>query len=295
MEKILVTGANGQLGNSIKELISKSNFDHYHFDFVDLNEINLADESAIRTYFSKHHFTAVLNCAAYTAVDLAETETEICYKINADAVGIIAQECKKQNALLIHISTDYVFSGNGISPYLPENETDPQNIYGKSKLLGEKLAFENNPKTIVIRTAWVYSPYGKNFVKTMKFLFENKEEISVVADQKGIPTLAIDLAEAMLTILESKKEIYGVYHYTNANQTDWFEFATEIKNALAEKIAPETLKIQKINAISTAEYPTPAQRPMYSVLDLAKIQNDFNVKVYDWKESLHKMFKNSDI
>ncbi|MCB9202134.1 MAG: dTDP-4-dehydrorhamnose reductase [Flavobacteriales bacterium] len=286
MKNVLVTGANGQLGSSIKKL--SSNYGNYNFIFTDVDNLDLTSEDAIRNCFQETQFYAVLNCAAYTAVDLAETEQELSNKINAESVRIIAEECKKQDALLIHISTDYVFDGDGTKPYVPTDRTNPQNVYGKTKLLGEQYAKENNPKTVIIRTAWVYSPYGKNFVKTMQYLFDNKDEISVVADQKGIPTLAEDLAEAMLTILESKEYKYGVYHYTNSEPTNWYEFALEIKKLTEEKLGAK-LKINKINSIPTSQYPTPAKRPMYSVLDCSKINEDYNVTLYNWKESLRKM------
>jgi dTDP-4-dehydrorhamnose reductase len=286
--KILVTGSEGQLGNSIKEWISTNNYQLSDFVFIDLKEVDLSNELAIRDFFAKNFFDFVFNCAAYTAVDAAESSLEIAYMINSKAVRIIAEECKKQNAILIHISTDYVFNGNSIIPYQVDDQTNPQNIYGKSKLSGEQLAFEENPKTIVIRTAWVYSPYGKNFVKTMLSLFKTKEEISVVSDQKGIPTLAIDLAEAMIKISESENFKFGIYHYTNLEETTWFDFASEIFK-LAKQENREVL-LQKINKITTKDYPTPAQRPMYSVLNCSKIFNDYRVNLYSWKESLEKVF-----
>ena len=286
--KILVTGSEGQLGNSIKEWISTNNYQLSDFVFIDLKEFDLSNELAIRDFFAKNSFDFVFNCAAYTAVDAAESSLEIAYMINSKAVRIIAEECKKQNAILIHISTDYVFNGNSIIPYQVDDQTNPQNIYGKSKLSGEQLAFEENPKTIVIRTAWVYSPYGKNFVKTMLSLFKTKEEISVVSDQKGIPTLAIDLAEAMIKISESENFKFGIYHYTNLEETTWFDFASEIFK-LAKQENREVL-LQKINKITTKDYPTPAQRPMYSVLNCSKIFNDYRVNLYSWKESLEKVF-----
>lgn len=286
MIKVLVTGKNGQLSSSIQYL--SNNEKHIKFIFTDIKELNLTEETKIRNFFINQSFDYVINCAAYTEIDLAEYKKELNYKINAKAVQILAEESKKQNSTFIHISTDYIFDGNQNTPYFPESKTNPKNEYGKAKLIGEISALENNPKTIIIRTSWMYSPYRKNFVKTMKFLFENKEEISVVSDQYGIPTLAIDLAEAILTIINSSRKNYGIYHYSNSKSTNWYEFAIEIKNQL-QTISFNSLKIKKINAVTTKDYPTIASRPMYSVLDLYKIQKDYFVKIYNWKESLSKI------
>lgn len=286
--KILVTGGEGQLGSSIKEWISTNNYQLSDFTFIDLKEVDLSNEESIRNFFTTNSFDFVFNCAAFTAVDVAESSSEISYLINAKAVEIIAEESAKQNAVLIHISTDYVFDGNSTIPYQVDDSTNPKNVYGKSKLLGEQLAIEKNNRTIVIRTAWVYSPYGKNFVKTMLNLFKTKDEISVVSDQKGIPTLAIDLAETMIKISESKDLKFGIYHYTNLEKTTWFDFASEILKLANEE--NREIKLQKINKITTEHYPTPAKRPMYSVLNCEKISTDYQVNLYNWKESLKKVF-----
>ena len=222
----------------------------------------------------------LINCAAYTAVDKAETDKELAFAINADAVKYLAQACTDSGVKFIHISTDYVFNGNGKEPYKENDALSPINVYGESKLKGEKEAIAGNRDVIIIRTAWVYSAYGSNFVKTMLRLMKSKREINVVADQVGSPTYAHDLAEAILQIISSGKWVEGIYHFTNNGVISWFDFANEIKNLTSLDC--------KVNPIPTEKYPTPAKRPKYSVLDKTKIQQTFGIKLKDWKESLKK-------
>lgn len=273
---ILVTGSNGQLGSELKELAFS--YPQFHFVFLDRPELPINDKIAVEKTFSEHQPAYLINCAAYTAVDKAEIEKELTYDINGTAVGILASASKQHGTKLIHISTDYVFNGNASTPLKETDEIEPINIYGASKLMGERLAFENNPGSVVIRTSWVYSCYGRNFVKTMIRLMNEKESIGVVNDQIGSPTYAADLAEAIMQIIGSGKWQPGIYNYSNEGAISWFDFANEIKRLIQSEC--------KINALTTEQFPTPAKRPKYAVLDKAKIQQTFSIKLKDWKESL---------
>lgn len=277
---ILVTGANGQLGKELQALALR--FAEYHFLFVSKDELNIADLAALESCFSKQQINFCINCAAYTAVDKAETEQENAFLINGDAVGNLAVVCGNNNTRLIHISTDYVFNGTANEPYKETDQTNPVSIYGKSKLQGEEAAINNCPSTIIIRTAWVYSSFGNNFVKTMLRLMKESESINVVSDQIGCPTYAADLAAAIMQIIASgkSKENSGIYHYSNAGITNWHEFAVAIKKFSGSNCA--------VNPITTAEYPTAAKRPAYSVLDTTKIKNAFGIAIPAWEESLEK-------
>ncbi len=276
----MVTGANGQMGNELQVLAA--GFADYRFLFVTKEDLNIADASASDKYFSEHAIDFCINCAAYTAVDKAETEQENAFVINATAVATLATVCKKNNTQLIHISTDYVFDGTASQPYKETDKTNPVNVYGKSKLQGEELAMQNAPSTIIIRTAWLYSSFKANFVKTMLRLMKEKESINVVSDQFGCPTYAADLAAAIMQIIVSgkSKEYPGIYHYTNAGITNWFEFALAIKKLSGSNCI--------INPITSAEYPTEAKRPAYSVLDTSKIKETFGLIIPEWENSLQK-------
>lgn len=274
--KILVTGGNGQLGNELRDLASL--YPQYEFVFTDLPELSITDKDVVENFFKEVRPAYLINCAAYTAVDKAESEKEINDLINGTAVGILANVCKNYGAKFIHISTDYVFDGNASSPLKETDEVDPVNAYGASKLLGEKLATQNDPDCIIIRTAWVYSFHGKNFVKTMMRLMNEKESIGVVSDQVGSPTYAADLAEAIMQIISSGKWQAGIYNYSNEGVISWFDFANEIKKLIGSSCA--------VNALTTEQFPTPAKRPKYSVLDKTKIQQTFSIQLKDWKESL---------
>lgn len=274
--KILVTGSNGQLGNELRDLASL--YPQYEFVFTGLPELSITDKDAVENFFKEARPAYLINCAAYTAVDKAESEKEINDLINGTAVGILANACKNYGAKFIHISTDYVFDGNATSPLKESDEVDPVNAYGASKLLGEELAFKNDPDTIIIRTSWVYSFHGKNFVKTMMRLMSEKESIGVVSDQVGSPTYAADLAEAIMQIISSGKWQAGIYNYSNEGTISWFDFANEIKKLIGSSCL--------VNALTTEQFPTPAKRPKYSVLDKTKIQQTFSIQLKDWKESL---------
>jgi dTDP-4-dehydrorhamnose reductase len=262
-------------------------FNEYDFSFLSRDELDIANVEAVQSKFDKLHPAFCINCAAYTAVDKAEAEEDEAFRINAMATGIIAAACSRYNTQLIHISTDYVYDGDATVPYHENAEVNPINVYGDSKLEGEKLALANNPNTIIIRTSWVYSSYGKNFVKTMLRLMSEKDEIKVVNDQYGSPTYAADLAEAILTIITSltkgNNKHHGIYHYSNAGAINWYEFAIAIKELSGSSC--------KVNSIPTSDYPTVAGRPRYSVLDKAAIQKEFGIVLKDWKESLKECLK----
>ena len=278
MKRILIIGANGQLGNCIKKAEEKINLSQTEFIYVDKKELDITDAIAIKKYLDDNSFSYIVNCAAYTAVDKAEADKENAFKINAEAVGYLAEETALRNITFIHISTDYVFDGSAQSPIKPEDIPNPINIYGESKLKGEELALEKNPKTIIIRTAWVYSEFGGNFVKTMLRLFSEKEEIAVVNDQKGTPTNANDLAQAIVNIIKDGLKIPGIYHFTNEGETTWFDFAEAIKDFSNAGI--------EVKPTSSINYKTPARRPNYSVLDLNKFKKTFNQEIPEWKDSL---------
>ena len=278
-KNILVTGANGQLGMEFRSL--SNNYPGYDFLFASKDELSITDLASVEKFFSQNKIDHCFNCAAYTAVDKAETEREIAFESNGTAVGNLASVCKKYGTLLIHISTDYVFNGEATEPYKETNETDPVNAYGASKLLGEIEALKNNTGSIIIRTSWVYSSFGKNFVKTMLRLMNEKETISVVNDQLGCPTYANDLAVAMLKIVTTNKNPNpGIYNYSNKGVISWYEFALAIKEISGSNCI--------VNPVDSTQYPTPAKRPKYSVMDTAKIQQLFNIEIPYWKDSLEK-------
>lgn len=301
---ILISGKNGQLGKELQNLTSL--FTNFQFTFFDKQELNIADEQAIANIFQKYSPAFFINCAAYTAVDKAETEREKAYLINAEAVGSIAKCCYQYKTKLIHISTDYVFNGKGENPYKENDSTQPVNYYGYTKWLGEELALKNNHDTIIIRTSWVYSGHGNNFVKTMLRLMHERKEINVVNDQFGSPTYAKDLAEVIMSIVSeqwvmgngqwaiknetnlqlaiSNKQLTGIYHFSNEGIISWYNFAVAIKELKQLDCI--------INPIPTSAYPTPAKRPAYSGLDKTKIQNTFNIKLKNWKESLQEYLEN---
>ena len=277
---ILVTGANSQLGNELHVIAPQ--FPYCQFLFVTKAELDITNFNSIIKYFKGHSVDYCINCAAYTAVDKAETDEDQAYLINADAVAILAKICSQNNAQLIHISTDYVFDGTATQPYKETDTTNPVSVYGQSKLHGEELAIKHCPNAIIIRTSWLYSSFKNNFVKTMLRLMKEKESIHVVNDQFGCPTYAADLALAIMRIIRSKKSKVnpGIYHYTNAGITNWYEFAVAIKKITGSNCI--------VDPITTAQYPTAAKRPAYSVLDTAKIAVTFPVETPNWELSLEK-------
>ncbi|MDM1040974.1 MULTISPECIES: dTDP-4-dehydrorhamnose reductase [Empedobacter] len=281
MKRILVTGANGQLGQSIIE--QSKNYKEIECFFVTRNELDITNEELINHYFEDKSFDIVVNCAAYTAVDKAEDDQENAYLVNVKATEFLAKITKQKGIPFIHISTDYVFDGTEAIPRLETDQTNPIGVYGQTKLDGENLALENNPKTIILRTAWVYSRFGNNFVKTMLRLFNDKDSISVVADQIGSPTNAIDLADAILTIVSKDDLTYGIFNYSNEGECSWFGFAQKIKEFSNSTI--------EINPVSTSAYPTKAKRPAYSLLDKSKIKEVYQLNIPTWEDSLKEELK----
>jgi len=281
-QKILVTGANGQLGMELRQLASQ--YTQYDFIFLSRSELAIEQPESAKRLFQLHRPDFCINCAAYTAVDKAESEKENAFLINGEAVGALAAASKENNCRFIHISTDYVFDGTATVPYKEDAKTNPQSVYGASKLLGEQNAMKENPGSIIIRTSWVYSEFGKNFVKTMLRLMSEKKEVGVVNDQFGSPTYAADLAETIMQIIskagthDSALTTHGIFHFSNEGVISWYDFAIAIKEITGSHC--------KVNPIPTSEYPTPAKRPAYSALDKTKIQQTFGVKLYDWKGSL---------
>lgn len=258
MKKVLVTGAKGQLGHCLRDLVERNPYNGLQFIFMDHHQLDISQKELIETFFFSNRIDYCINCAAYTNVDAAETEIEKAFSVNSDGPAFLAEECREQNSVLIHISTDYVFAGNSDKPYLPDDIPDPPNVYGKSKLEGEKRALNQNSKTIIIRTSWLYSQYGKNFYTTMLRLMAEKDELNVVNDQIGKPTNANDLAAYIYGLIVSNDNNFGIRHFTGKEQMSWYEFAL--------KIASENGFKTKINPIPTSDYPTPAIRPKWSVL-----------------------------
>lgn len=275
MIKVLVTGANGQLGHCIKDIQKKNS--HLSFVYTDHKELDICDEQAVNQFFKEQepiHYC--VNCAAYTAVDKAEEEEEKAYSINALGAKHLGLACKAYNTTLIHVSTDFVFDGLSSKPYVEKDKPNPISVYGKTKLQGELLIAKILKEHFIIRTSWLYSEYGNNFMKTMLRLAETRDEISVVSDQIGTPTYAGDLAQLILKIILENNKSYGLYHYSNEGAISWYDFAKAIF---------EESKIDiKVNAISTSEYPTLAKRPIYSVMDKGKIISFCNIPF--WRDSL---------
>ena len=281
--KILVIGKNGQLGQSINKIVSNTQSNN-EFVFVGRDQLDLSNENNVASYFESNDFDIIINCAAYTAVDKAESEVELANQVNHLGVKQLAQIANKQKAKLIHISTDYVFDGESDESYLESNITNPINTYGKTKLAGEQavlVAMQNG--AIIIRTSWVYSEYGHNFVDTMLRLGKERDELNVVSDQIGSPTYAGDLARAILHIIQTEVFLNSsqetqIYHYSNEGVCSWFDFAKEI-------FAFASIQCT-VSPITTEQYPTPAQRPTNTLMDKDKISQTFGVNIPYWEESL---------
>ncbi|SHM52366.1 dTDP-4-dehydrorhamnose reductase [Chryseobacterium polytrichastri] len=279
MKKIVVIGSNGQLGNCIRKIAPDFELD-YEFVFADSQTVDITNEDQVNTFFNNEKPDFCINASAYTAVDLAEKESEKAFAVNADGVANLAQACVDHKAILVHVSTDYVFDGETNLDYSEDDFTNPIGVYGESKLKGEELALEINPKTIILRTSWLYSEFNKNFVKTMLNLFPQKDELGIVADQYGQPTNANDLAEAIMNIINAPTKIFGVFHFSNYPETTWFEFA--------KKIAEFSNASVKLNALTTEQYPTPAKRPKRSTMCLDKIEETYKIELKHWENSLEE-------
>lgn len=275
---ILVTGANGQLGSEIRELAAQ--FSDFDFLFTDLPELDITNETDVTSYFRKNKPDVIVNCAAYTAVDKAESEPEPAFRINAEAPAILAAQAAATGALLVHVSTDYVFDGTGSRPYLESDPTNPASVYGKSKLAGEEAVRTSGGNAIIIRTSWLYSAFGNNFVKTIMKRGTEQGWLRVVDDQFGSPTYARDLANAILSLIPKAKANSGIeiFHYANAGIISWFDFAKAIVEIAG--IHCDTTPVK------TGEFPVVAPRPMYSVMDSNKFCRQFNIQIPEWHSSL---------
>ncbi|PJJ10942.1 dTDP-4-dehydrorhamnose reductase [Flavobacterium sp. 1] len=274
--KILITGANGQLGSELK-VLSKY-FSQFEWVFTDRDELDLCDLENLEVKITQINPAIIINCAAHTAVDKAESEFELSDVLNHKSVSIMSKWSHVNNSKFIHVSTDYVFDGTASVPLKEDANTGPINVYGQTKLAGEIACMRENPNAIILRTSWVYSSFGANFVKTMSRLMQERDSLNVVNDQIGSPTYAADLAKAILTILIHPKWQSGIYHFSNEGEISWHEFALAIQ---------EIGKFDcLVSGIPSSAYPTPAKRPQYSLLDKTKIKNTFGVVVPDYKESL---------
>lgn len=281
--KIIVTGAMGQLGNCIKELAES--YPQYDFVFTDVDQLDITNESVVEAFFDANHPKWVINAAAYTAVDKAQGEEATARLINATAVEILARQSARVGASLVHISTDYVFDGMTQAMLTEDMPTNPQGVYGQTKLEGEKAA-ALNPKHIILRTSWLYSAYGNNFVKTMRRLGAEKPEISVVADQWGSPTLADDLALGIMVAIvkaDTGADVYGLYHFSDQGATCWADFAQQIMDLSGLQC--------KVNCITTYQYPTAAKRPAFSVMSKDKFCATFDVVIPEWEASLERLIQ----
>ena len=281
---ILVTGCNGQLGNEI-QLLEKGNGKHVFFN-TDVNELDITDENAINAFVDANNIDGIINCAAYTAVDKAESNEALCHTLNATAPGYLAAAMGKRGGWMVQVSTDYVFDGTKHTPYSETDPTCPDSVYGRTKLEGEQLVRQHCERAMIVRTAWLYSIFGNNFVKTMIRLGKEKTELGVIFDQIGTPTYARDLAVAIMTAVE-KGIIPGIYHFSNEGVTSWYDFTKAI-----HRIAG--ISGCHVRPIHTEEYPTPARRPHYSVLDKTKIKATYNIEVPYWEESLAECISKLD-
>lgn len=278
-KNILITGANGQLGREMRKVLEGDIF--VNAIFTDIDELDITDRKAIEDCVVSNKVDFIVNCAAYTAVDAAESNVELCTKLNVEAPTLLAQISNKYGAKLIHISTDYVFDGTNCRPYREDDEPCPTSVYGRTKLDGERHIIDVAPESIIIRTAWLYSPHGKNFVKTMLQLGLDKEQLRVVCDQVGTPTNALDLASVIITFINCDQWHPGIYHFSNEGSISWYDF---------------TMAIHRIAGITTChvlpcmtkDYPTAATRPHYSVLDKSKIKTTLGIEIPYWEESLEQ-------
>lgn len=279
MKRVLVTGANGQLGNALKVLAP--DYPSCEFIYADIDTLDLTDKEAVFSFVESHKVDYLLNCAAYTAVDKAEDDQALCALVNHTAVKNIGEAAAHFNVKVIHVSTDYVFDGTNYKPYEETDSTCPVSVYGKTKLAGEQALLEAAPGSVIIRTSWLYSEFGNNFVKTMLRLGQEREKLTVIFDQVGTPTYAGDLASAMLAIVEAEEIIPGVYHFSNEGVCSWYDFTIRIHQLAGINC--------QVSPIETKDYPTKAARPHYSVLNKSKIKSTYQIVIPHWEESLRKV------
>lgn len=277
MKTILITGANGQLGRELQ--LRLSDRDDFEMLVTDVDELDITDVDAIDAYFASHAIDCVVNCAAYTAVDAAEDNVELCRRLNATAPTLLARACARKGARMIHISTDYVLGGDGHRPYREDDEPHPLGVYGLTKLEGERGVIEALPEAVILRTAWLYSPHGKNFVKTMLKLGRTLETLRVVVDQVGTPTYALDLADCIVAVLTATEWHPGIYHVSDEGAISWYDFTMAIHRLAG-------ITECRVSPCMTSEYPTRATRPHYSVLDKSKFKATFGVTLPHWEVSL---------
>ncbi|MBP3774940.1 MAG: dTDP-4-dehydrorhamnose reductase [Bacteroidaceae bacterium] len=278
---ILITGSNGQLGTELR-LLAQQHPEH-RYVFTDIQELDITHEAAVQALVEQEQVDCIINCAAYTAVDKAESDPALCTLLNATAPALLAAAMEQRGGIMLHISTDYVFDGTAHVPYTEDAPTHPQSTYGRTKLMGEEAVRQACRRSIILRTAWLYSPWGNNFVKTMMRLGRERDALGVVFDQVGTPTYAADLAQAILTIL-GQDIVPGTYHFTNEGVTSWYDFALAIHRLSG-------ITTCHVRPLHTADYPTPAQRPHYSVLDKTKVKDTYHLAIPHWEESLRQCIR----
>jgi dTDP-4-dehydrorhamnose reductase len=278
MQTVLVTGSKGQLGNEVQVLASS--YPQFEFIFTDVEELDICDRKAVENYFAKRKIDVLLNCAAYTAVDKAEEDVELCYRINENAVGNLGEVAAQYGTKMVHVSTDYVFDGTNYLPYTEDKPVCPATVYGKSKLAGEQLLMDVCPAAVIVRTSWLYSSFGNNFVKTMIKLGRERDTLNVIFDQVGTPTYAADLADALLQVISADKFIPGVYHYSNEGVCSWYDFTIAI-----HQIAGIDCRVLPIES---KDYPAKTPRPHYSVLNKKKIKSNYNIQIPHWEDGLSR-------
>ncbi len=279
---ILVTGCNGQLGREMRNVLQGDA--RYNVTYSDVGELDITNADALEAYFATHPTDVVINCAAYTAVDAAEDNEALCRLINVDAVKLLATAAGKHGARIVHVSTDYVFNGKGCRPYREDDETCQQSVYGSTKLDGERALFATAPDSVVLRTAWVYAPLGKNFVKTMLTLGRTRDELNVVFDQVGTPTYALDLARAIKSVIDAGRWVPGIYHYSNEGAISWYDFTRAIHRLAG-------IDSCRVSPCLSDQFPTRATRPHYSVLDKSKIKATYGITIPYWEDSLADCIK----
>ena len=281
MTTILITGSKGQLGNEMQQAAVR--YPQFNYIYTDVDELDICDKTALNAFVKANSVDFIVNCAAYTAVDKAEDDVELCYKINSDAVRNIGEVATSNGIKVVHVSTDYVFDGTNHIPYTENQEVCPATVYGKSKLAGEQALIENCKEVVIIRTAWLYSSFGNNFVKTMMKLGTERDSLNVIFDQIGSPTYAADLAEAIMKVISAENFVPGIYHFSDEGVCSWYDFTKTI-----HKIAGISCNVQPIES---KDFPARTPRPHYSVLNKAKIKSTYGITIPHWEESLEKCIK----